>query len=184
MEDAGTNFDVVPLPEYLMKWLRRLEPTDTAVNAHKISEEQWSDFKEQAANIFHALSSEDKDEIMAMERSLGMTKKEMFEEKVDEEREVWRIVQDMCILERTEGRRGISTWTLHGPNGPVKSLIMNSETGEVKPLIQQCAICSVHSTKRCGGCRMFYYCGIEHQKKHWAEGHQNTCKTLKRGDSK
>lgn len=180
MEDAET----VSLPKYLLKWLQQLKAVDVAANAHKISDERWLDLKERAASLFRSFSTEEKDKLMALQRGLGMTKEEMFKEKVDEEKEVRRIVQEMCIAERNKGRQGISEFTLHGPNGPVKSFTMNRQTGKVKPLILQCTICGVHSTKKCGGCEMFYYCGQEHQKKHWVEGHNRICKTLKRDKSK
>jgi hypothetical protein len=175
---AESKPDVVPLPDYLLAWLQKLKPEDTAVNAHKISEELWLDLKERAANVFYESSHEEKNNLMSRQMGLGMSKEETFEEKVDEDNEVWRIVQAMCVTERTKGRQSAPTMTLYGPNGPMGSLTVHPKTGAVKPLVQKCAVCGVHSTLKCGGCKMVYYCGKEHQTLHWKSGHKNVCKSF------
>ena len=164
-----------PLPKHVGRWLETIEPRDVAVNAHKISSELWVLLKERAVRVFNNLDLDDKNDLISKQRGLGCTKDEMIKEELDENRETWRIVQEMCILERTGGG---PTMTLHSPTGAAL-LSVNVATGATKQLVRKCAVCGVSATKKCSGCKMVYYCSAEHQVQAWKAGHNKTCKQLR-----
>jgi hypothetical protein len=42
-----------------------------------------------------------------------------------------------------------------------------------------CEVCDDRARFRCGDCGLSIYCGEEHQKAHWVEGHREFCKAFK-----
>lgn len=41
---------------------------------------------------------------------------------------------------------------------------------------QICKVCGVYAVLKCGGCKIVVYCGKDHQKSDWKNGHKNQCK--------
>lgn len=42
--------------------------------------------------------------------------------------------------------------------------------------MSKCEICGVAADLKCGGCKSVFYCGKDHQKKHWKNGHKLQCR--------
>lgn len=47
----------------------------------------------------------------------------------------------------------------------------------------KCAICDVEAPLKCTACKEVFYCGAEHQKKHW-KVHKNVCRSYEISESK
>lgn len=48
-------------------------------------------------------------------------------------------------------------------------------------LHQNCSVCGIPATQKCGGCQSTVYCGKDHQKEHWKKGHKLSCKCFQVG---
>lgn len=42
--------------------------------------------------------------------------------------------------------------------------------------MSKCEICGIAADLKCGGCKNVFYCGKDHQKKHWKNGHKSQCR--------
>lgn len=45
---------------------------------------------------------------------------------------------------------------------------------------KKCPVCEEESTLRCSNCKVMYYCGKEHQLKHWHSTHKSECEDMKK----
>lgn len=43
--------------------------------------------------------------------------------------------------------------------------------------VGKCAECDIEASLKCTACKLVFYCGVEHQKKHW-KIHKNDCRRL------
>lgn len=43
-------------------------------------------------------------------------------------------------------------------------------------LALRCEFCGISASLKCSGCKNVVYCGKEHQKLHWKNGHKSKCK--------
>ena len=64
---------------------------------------------------------------------------------------------------------------------PTVSSEPRRSTEDAKPVQQakRCAVCAAAAELRCSRCKKVWYCGSEHQRAAWKDGHRNQCQSEK-----
>jgi|SRR5579862_4390739 len=145
-----------------------------------ITEEQERGMRADALKIYKDLTPEEKIEILENEIGLSFEEEQAAFEitnYIDFQREIFRVVRELCIAERTKFGKHMKISLLDLKNNKeCGSIIKETDNGvNVIPLIRKCKICSKYGKMTCSRCKSVYYCGKECQRSDWLN-HKPNCK--------
>ena len=85
------------------------------------------------------------------------------------------------MLMRKHLRKALPAAGLAKGKAPTVSSEPRRSTEDAKPVQQakRCAVCAAAAELRCSRCKRVWYCGSEHQRAAWKDGHRNQCQSEK-----